>query len=425
MRIFELPFLEDIGSAIIFESTYEEAFKKFPKVIIAKKPSCRIIEINNTIRAQNVTTNGTLIVPTSQYDYQPHNAAKHKSIECIAMHIWNEQLAELYIMSGKFIIVFSESEFDKIKSKTIEICQKIVRKKSNEEFKEKIEKIKGQTSSKIFLEEMERNGFDAEKGTTRGYAKIDDIEFGERKGVTGNGDTLTRTNSIWRNHLIIKHKYESGYERLDIPGIGVFFRDEKGNPTFKTPGRKKEAIQLCGLEWAGVLKRGVPKIVKDTLLSDSPSKHKKVPRCAVTGTTESLEIDHIEGRAGISGFSTSDSVENYQILSRHANQTKRNRCGLCKIHNLRCNAETELGMPIAFTEGSDDFDRKIGCKGCILSNRKKFLVEMAEMLMTGDKAYTEKRAPLIDQYTEAERIPWPGETGWTEWLDEKIQQSWM
>ena len=116
----------------------------------------------------------------------------------------------------------------------------------------------------------------------------------------------------------------------------------------KYNGNKIEAIRLNGFkESKEQFSQYIPK--------DISEKIKKM-KCPILGTSNP-EVDHKDGRK----TKTCYNLEDYQPLSKAANDAKRQFCKECKNTNKRFDAKT-LGYKISFTEGNEEY--KGSCKGC-------------------------------------------------------------
>lgn len=92
-------------------------------------------------------------------------------------------------------------------------------------------------------------------------------------------------------------------------------------------------------------------------------------RCVVLGTNRSCdhktEVDHKDGRKDDTRVmnTVTQKKEDFQPLSKPANDAKRQFCKICKETNQRYDA-TNLGYRVSVTIGTLKYDEKIGCKGC-------------------------------------------------------------
>lgn len=92
-------------------------------------------------------------------------------------------------------------------------------------------------------------------------------------------------------------------------------------------------------------------------------------RCVILGTNRSCdhktEVDHKDGRKDDSRVmnTITQTIDDFQPLSKPANDAKRQFCKECKETNLRYDAKL-LGYPISFTLGNSNYTAKLGCIGC-------------------------------------------------------------
>jgi len=92
-------------------------------------------------------------------------------------------------------------------------------------------------------------------------------------------------------------------------------------------------------------------------------------RCVVLGTNRSCdhktEVDHKDGRKDDSRVmnTATQTLEDFQPLSKPANDAKRQFCKECKDTNIRYDAKL-LGYPISFTRGNANYSESLGCIGC-------------------------------------------------------------
>lgn len=128
-----------------------------------------------------------------------------------------------------------------------------------------------------------------------------------------------------------------------------------------TPGNKIDAIRLNGLKENSVkLTQTIRKDIRDEILKR---------RCVILGTNKSsdlpVEVDHKDGRKNdpaVMNTSTQD-IEDFQPLSKPANDAKRQFCKTCRESNRRFDAKL-LGYPVSVTIGSLEYDESIKCQGC-------------------------------------------------------------
>jgi hypothetical protein len=188
----------------------------------------------------------------------------------------------------------------------------------------------------------------------------------------GNGDTLTRRGTVLRKYFILRSYYGNGVERIDDPSFGHRF-ERDGKPTQDKQSLGKCAIRLEGYSKYTASKAAVPHGMREKMIAAGIPE-----RCAWSSSTSSIQVDHPEGRPQKNGFTRSNSPFDYQFLTEHNNQVKRNICQNCIETNKRFNPKELLGMPIDFIEGGEDFDIDgPGCRGCMLHNFRAFYAAMA------------------------------------------------
>lgn len=92
-------------------------------------------------------------------------------------------------------------------------------------------------------------------------------------------------------------------------------------------------------------------------------------RCVVLGTNRSCdhktEVDHKDGRKDNPRImnTATQTLEDFQPLSKPANDAKRQFCKECKASGKRYDAKL-LGYPISFTQGNENYTQELGCVGC-------------------------------------------------------------
>ncbi|MCR1814893.1 restriction endonuclease [Aliarcobacter butzleri] len=92
-------------------------------------------------------------------------------------------------------------------------------------------------------------------------------------------------------------------------------------------------------------------------------------RCVILGTNRSCdhktEVDHKDGRKDDPRVmnTKTQTLEDFQPLSKPANDAKRQFCKECKESNLRYDAKL-LGYPVSFTKGDINYTPELKCIGC-------------------------------------------------------------
>ena len=173
-------------------------------------------------------------------------------------------------------------------------------------------------------------------------------------------DFWTTNGSDWsRKGSAIYNKYN--IRRFNAKELGI-----KSVPwsTKRVTWNKIIAIQLQGFREKPE-NHSIPNEVRKALA--------KQP-CVVLGViTSDMEIDHKDGRY----FSEKYTLDDFQPMSKAANDAKREHCKRCRANNCRFDAKT-LGYNISFIEG--DFDTP-SCPGCYWYDPVAF----RQALMKGEK----------------------------------------
>jgi hypothetical protein len=129
-----------------------------------------------------------------------------------------------------------------------------------------------------------------------------------------------------------------------------------------TSGNKIDRIRLNGLNTSN------DKNISQTIRADIKREISQ-KRCIVLGTNRScdhkVEVDHKDGRKINERIMNTKTqvLDDFQPLSKPANDAKRQFCKECNETNLRYDAKL-LGYPISFTQGDINFTKEIGCNGC-------------------------------------------------------------
>lgn len=107
----------------------------------------------------------------------------------------------------------------------------------------------------------------------------------------------------------------------------------------------------------------------------------------VFDNTPSNEVDHKFGFEDQVGFPSHapDALENFQPISKPANDRKRDRCGHCLKSRTRPGV-SHLGYPVDFTIGDSRLDPgKEGCKGCFYHDPVAFRNACFALAREGDQ----------------------------------------
>lgn len=129
-----------------------------------------------------------------------------------------------------------------------------------------------------------------------------------------------------------------------------------------TNGNKIDRIRLNGFNTSN------DKNISQTIRADIKKDISK-QRCVVLGTNRScdhkVEVDHKDGRKIDERIMNTKTqvLDDFQPLSKPANDAKRQFCKECKETNLRYDAKL-LGYTVSFIKGDINYTDEIGCIGC-------------------------------------------------------------
>lgn len=129
-----------------------------------------------------------------------------------------------------------------------------------------------------------------------------------------------------------------------------------------TSGNSIDAIRLVGINKKRTFNQNVRQDIKDFY------KNQNCVMLGINGTSENtkVEVDHKDGRKDnhrISDIMT-QRLEDFQPLSKAANDAKRQICKRCKETDKRWNAKNIKGNPYSFYMGDDNYTKELGCIGC-------------------------------------------------------------
>jgi hypothetical protein len=105
----------------------------------------------------------------------------------------------------------------------------------------------------------------------------------------------------------------------------------------------------------------------------------KGKRCVILGTSNP-EADHKDGRKDnlrVMNLKT-QVLDDFQPLSKAANDAKRQICKECKATDIRFDAK-KLGYPISVTKGSLEYKESVGCVGCFWHDPLEFRSYLKEI----------------------------------------------
>ncbi len=129
-----------------------------------------------------------------------------------------------------------------------------------------------------------------------------------------------------------------------------------------TSGNSIDRIRLVGLNTKKHFNQNIRKDIKDFY------KTQNCVMLGINGNSENtkVEIDHKDGRKNDHRISNlqSQSLSDFQPLSKAANDVKRQICKKCKETNTRWSAKNIKGNPYDFYIGDENYSEELGCRGC-------------------------------------------------------------
>lgn len=130
----------------------------------------------------------------------------------------------------------------------------------------------------------------------------------------------------------------------------------------KTSGNSIDAIRLVGHNTEKTFNQNIRQDIKDFY------KSQNCVMLGINGNSENtkIEIDHKDGRKDDHTISDTKTqkLEDFQPLTKAANDAKRQICKRCKETNLRWDAKNLKGNPYSFYKGDKNYTKELGCVGC-------------------------------------------------------------
>jgi len=148
-----------------------------------------------------------------------------------------------------------------------------------------------------------------------------------------------------------------------------------------TSGNSIDRIRLNGFNTDKSFNHNIRQDIKD---------YYKNQNCVMLGINSNsentkIEIDHKDERKDdhrVSNLKT-QKLEDFQPLSKAANDVKRQICKKCKETNKRWNAKNLKGNPFEFYYGDENYTEEVDCVGCYQYNpveyRKTVVIKVGEM----------------------------------------------
>ncbi|WP_341285370.1 hypothetical protein [Priestia megaterium] len=150
---------------------------------------------------------------------------------------------------------------------------------------------------------------------------------------------------------------ENGFfPKNNTNGRDIRFIKRKYELEIITEGTREIKFRVVGTK-AMLLSRPISKKIKDYF---------KNKRCVLTGTRSNIEVDHKNGRYNDKRVlnTKTQTVNDFQPLTKVANNIKREHCRKCVATNKRFDAK-ELGYLVSTLDGNLVHNNKPnGCEGC-------------------------------------------------------------
>lgn len=168
---------------------------------------------------------------------------------------------------------------------------------------------------------------------------------------------------------------ENGFfPKNNTNGRDIRFIKRKYELEIITEGTREIKFRVVGTK-AMLLSRPISKKIKDYF---------KNKRCVLTGTRSSIEVDHKNGRYNDKRVlnTKTQTVNDFQPLTKVANNIKREHCRKCVATNKKFDAK-ELGYLVSTLDGNLVHNNKPnGCKGCFFYDVTSFKEDYNTVLST-------------------------------------------
>ena len=186
-----------------------------------------------------------------------------------------------------------------------------------------------------------------------------------------DGDGFSRRVSV--------DEFVDEYAELRLGNGGSWCRDDGGLANQFNVVRHKEKGKIVAIELHGSkkqpIRKPIPEHIRQALIG---------LRCVMLGT-RGVEIDHKDGRRDDPRLSDASKVtlDDFQPLSKAANNAKRQHCKNCRDTGQRFDA-SQLGFPVAQFKGNGVY--RGTCVGCFWHDPKRFRQEASKGNLNEDEA---------------------------------------
>ena len=200
---------------------------------------------------------------------------------------------------------------------------------------------------------------------------------------------LAKPNSLGVSRWVSISEFAGKYDKLQLGNGGSWCRGssslaKKYNVELdkkQTAGNSIDRIRLNGFNSAKGFNQNIRKEIKDHYITQN------CVMLGVNGISENtrIEVDHKDGRKDdqrVSNLAT-QSISDFQPLSKAANDVKRQICKKCKETDKRWDAKNIKGNPYSFYEGDERYTEELGCTGCYqydpVEYRKTSVLKISEL----------------------------------------------
>lgn len=161
-------------------------------------------------------------------------------------------------------------------------------------------------------------------------------------------------------------EFNGKYQKLQMGNGGSWCRDDGPLAKKYNIRRHKSHGRIVAVELQGfkkmAIEKPIPAWIREQLLGE---------RCVVLDVSK-VEIDHKDGRRDDPRLTDMDrvTIDDFQPLSKAANNAKRQHCKDCRVTDRRYDAR-RLGFPISQFKGNGDYNGT--CVGCYWHDPKAFI----------------------------------------------------
>lgn len=195
---------------------------------------------------------------------------------------------------------------------------------------------------------------------------------------------LAKPNDEGISRWVYADEFNDEYHKLKLGNGGSWCRKSSSlAKEFKlefdksrTAGNSIDAIRTIGYNNDFHFNQNIRKDIKDY--------YSKMPcvMLGIIGNSENtkIEVDHKKGTKDckiVSNIET-QTLEDFQPLTKAANDAKRQICKRCIETNIRFDATVIKGYPLSYYEGNEYLDES-GCVGCYQYDPVEYRIKVLEM----------------------------------------------